>query len=150
MKLSVKPSEAVIAVGMFVLGWQISAFMTLCAAGLYFLVKWSSKPEGGPAYEYSPYVESYPGRNIPMKNPKNELLMDIVVVLGVLGYFLSPIDALPDVIFPFGYIDDAAVIGAAVKYFTGKKKKLPPTPAPAPRQESTDGDVIDVECRRVS
>lgn len=142
MKLPVKPSEAVIAVGLFVLGWQISAFMTLCAAGLYFLVKRSSKPE-----EYSPHIEpsSYgPRSNIPMRKSSNELLMDILVVAGVLAYFVSPLDIVPDVIFPLGFIDDAAVVGSAVKYFMNKRKKLPLPP----RQASADDDVVDVEWRR--
>ena len=34
------------------------------------------------------------------------------VIIGALIYFISPIDAIPDVI-PGGYVDDLAVLGAA-------------------------------------
>lgn len=36
------------------------------------------------------------------------------VMIGALGYFISPIDLIPDVIPVIGYADDAAVIAAAV------------------------------------
>ena len=35
-------------------------------------------------------------------------------VLAPLGYFISPIDAIPDMIPVFGYTDDAAIIAAAL------------------------------------
>lgn len=149
MKLPVKPSEALIAVGLFVVGWQISPLMTLCAAGLYFTVKRSGKP----GYEqYPPHVEPYTQTsNNPMKITKNERLMDILVVLGVLAYLASPLDIVPDVIFPFGFIDDATVLGSAAKYFMNKRKKLPhPSSPPSPPSRHDDDDVIDVEWRRAS
>lgn len=36
----------------------------------------------------------------------------IIAVIGALIYFLSPVDAIPDLIPGVGYIDDALVIGA--------------------------------------
>ena len=37
----------------------------------------------------------------------------IVTIIGALGYFISPVDAIPDFL-PGGFADDAAVITAAV------------------------------------
>lgn len=34
-------------------------------------------------------------------------------IIGALGYFIFPVDAIPDVIPVVGFVDDAAVIGAA-------------------------------------
>lgn len=36
-------------------------------------------------------------------------------ILAALGYFISPIDAVPDVLFPVGYLDDLAVLAAVVR-----------------------------------
>ena len=36
------------------------------------------------------------------------------IIIAALGYFICPIDAIPDVLFPVGYTDDAAVLAAAV------------------------------------
>ena len=36
------------------------------------------------------------------------------LIIGALGYFISPIDAIPDVIPLIGYSDDAAIITAVV------------------------------------
>ncbi|MGO1345255.1 YkvA family protein [Chromohalobacter japonicus] len=35
-------------------------------------------------------------------------------ILGALGYFISPLDAIPDLIPAGGYVDDASVLGAAL------------------------------------
>ncbi|WP_110684954.1 YkvA family protein [Salinicola aestuarinus] len=35
-------------------------------------------------------------------------------IIGALGYFISPLDAIPDVIFGAGYVDDASVLAAAL------------------------------------
>ncbi len=35
-------------------------------------------------------------------------------IVGALGYFIFPIDAIPDVLVPIGYTDDAAVLAAAL------------------------------------
>lgn len=39
-----------------------------------------------------------------------------LVAIGALLYFILPIDLVPDVIPVLGYVDDAAVVGAAVSY----------------------------------
>ncbi|PLT30755.1 YkvA family protein [Peribacillus deserti] len=39
----------------------------------------------------------------------------ILTILAVLLYFVVPTDAIPDFVFALGFIDDAAVIGFAVK-----------------------------------
>lgn len=36
------------------------------------------------------------------------------VIIGALGYFISPIDAVPDIIPMAGYVDDLGVLTAAV------------------------------------
>lgn len=36
------------------------------------------------------------------------------VVAGALGYFIFPLDAIPDVLVPIGYTDDVAVMAAAL------------------------------------
>ena len=38
----------------------------------------------------------------------------VAIVLFALGYFIWPLDAIPDVIPVVGYVDDAAVIAAAI------------------------------------
>jgi uncharacterized membrane protein YkvA (DUF1232 family) len=43
----------------------------------------------------------------------------LTIILFTLGYFISPVDAIPDVIPVAGYIDDAAVIAAAVAALGG-------------------------------
>ncbi|WP_280541901.1 YkvA family protein [Chromohalobacter sp. 11-W] len=35
-------------------------------------------------------------------------------IFGALGYFISPLDAIPDLIPAGGYVDDASVLGAAL------------------------------------
>ncbi|MDR0703365.1 MAG: DUF1232 domain-containing protein [Planctomycetaceae bacterium] len=40
------------------------------------------------------------------------------IIIGALGYFISPIDVIPDVLPLVGYVDDAAVIAATVKTVT--------------------------------
>lgn len=36
------------------------------------------------------------------------------LIVAALGYFIFPLDAIPDVLFPIGFTDDAAVISAAL------------------------------------
>lgn len=36
------------------------------------------------------------------------------IIIGALGYFISPLDVVPDVLVPFGYVDDLGVLTAAV------------------------------------
>jgi len=38
----------------------------------------------------------------------------VAIVVGALGYFISPLDLLPDLTPLVGYVDDAAVLAAAV------------------------------------
>ena len=38
-----------------------------------------------------------------------------IVVLGALGYFVFPLDLIPDLLGPFGYTDDGAVLLYAAK-----------------------------------
>jgi uncharacterized membrane protein YkvA (DUF1232 family) len=77
-------------------------------------------------------------------------------IFGALGYFISPIDAIPDAIPVIGYSDDLAVLAAAAavvaKFLTGEHsqqadealqrwfgkgaKQLPPPEGP-PSQEAT-------------
>ena len=37
----------------------------------------------------------------------------VAAIVGAIGYFISPVDAIPDML-PGGFVDDAGVIGAAV------------------------------------
>ena len=39
------------------------------------------------------------------------------IVVGALAYFISPIDAIPDLAPIIGYLDDAGVIAATVAWF---------------------------------
>lgn len=76
---------------------------------------------------------------------------DWCVALGALGYFLFPIDLIPDIFFPFGYLDDAAVVGWAINHFANKRKK--PTPlvqtVTVKRKASHDDEPIDVVFEKV-
>jgi|APHig6443717497_1056834.scaffolds.fasta_scaffold24455_1 uncharacterized membrane protein YkvA (DUF1232 family) len=36
------------------------------------------------------------------------------IIIGALGYFISPIDIIPDIVPVFGYTDDISVLSAAV------------------------------------
>lgn len=54
-----------------------------------------------------------------LKNYKNGTYRDvsgksIIKIIAGLLYFVSPVDAIPDFIFGFGFIDDAFVIGFVV------------------------------------
>lgn len=50
------------------------------------------------------------------------------IVAGALGYFIFPIDAIPDVLVPLGYTDDVGVMAAALAaiavHLTPETKKL--------------------------
>lgn len=41
-------------------------------------------------------------------------MTDRVVIIGALGYFICPIDVIPDALGPLGFTDDAGVVAAAV------------------------------------
>ena len=36
-------------------------------------------------------------------------------ILAALGYFIVPVDAVPDMLFPIGYLDDLAVLAGVVR-----------------------------------
>lgn len=38
----------------------------------------------------------------------------IVSIIAALGYLICPVDAIPDILGPAGYVDDAGVLSAAV------------------------------------
>ena len=42
-------------------------------------------------------------------------IKDRAVILGALGYFICPVDAIPDLLGPLGYTDDLAALGYALK-----------------------------------
>lgn len=42
-----------------------------------------------------------------------------VLLAGALAYFVSPVDAIPDVIPVWGFLDDAGVIAAAIEAASG-------------------------------
>lgn len=84
-------------------------------------------------------------------------LKDILVVIGAFAYVVCPLDF--DFIPGLGWIDDAAVVGWAMKYFANKKNTVPPPQhphyqQPAHRQDEiivakSADDVIDVDWRKV-
>ena len=43
----------------------------------------------------------------------------IAALAGVLLYVLTPIDLIPDILIPFGWLDDAAVLTLALKFCGG-------------------------------
>ena len=52
--------------------------------------------------------------------PKGSIIMIIATII----YFVSPVDLVPDFIVGFGLIDDAAVIGFAIKQITKDLEKF--------------------------
>jgi uncharacterized membrane protein YkvA (DUF1232 family) len=62
-----------------------------------------------------------------------DTLKCIVVVLGALIYFFSPLDLIPDQIPVAGLLDDAAVLLAAlpcaIKLYRKLKGEVPPPPS---------------------
>ena len=42
-------------------------------------------------------------------------MKDKAIVIGALGYFICPVDIIPDLLGPLGYSDDATVLLTAVK-----------------------------------
>ena len=49
------------------------------------------------------------------KEYKDVPIGTIVAIISALIYCLSPVDAIPDIIPGFGYVDDAAVVAACLK-----------------------------------
>jgi len=48
----------------------------------------------------------------------------IVSVLGAIIYFVNPLDLIPDFIFLFGYLDDAAIIAFVINMIQNDIKKF--------------------------
>lgn len=46
---------------------------------------------------------------------ENVTLGEKTRIIGALGYFILPIDLIPDVLIPLGYVDDTAVMLALIK-----------------------------------
>lgn len=42
------------------------------------------------------------------------------IAFGALAYFISPVDAIPDVLIGLGFTDDAAVIAAGIRALSGQ------------------------------
>lgn len=59
---------------------------------------------------------------------------DKAIVLGGLLYFVFPLDLVPDLLLPFGYADDAVVLGAvtlvAKRFLFGRNRDRPALPSP--------------------
>lgn len=54
---------------------------------------------------------------------KNISKRSIVFIIASILYFVSPIDIIPDFIIGLGIVDDAAVIGFALKQLSGELEK---------------------------
>jgi uncharacterized membrane protein YkvA (DUF1232 family) len=68
-----------------------------------------------------------------------------VIFSGI--YLISPIDLIPDLLFPVvGFIDDVAIVGLALKLINDKMG-VPLDPEEEPAE--TDEDVIDVDAKVV-
>lgn len=48
----------------------------------------------------------------------------LVVIVGALLYFITPLDAIPDALGAFGFMDDVTVIGTAVQSVRGELKRF--------------------------
>ena len=46
-----------------------------------------------------------------------------VILAAAIAYFIMPVDAIPDYLFPVGFTDDAAVLALAVKQCSDSVKK---------------------------
>lgn len=46
---------------------------------------------------------------------ENVTMADKALIIGALGYFILPLDAIPDFLIPVGYGDDLAVMWALIK-----------------------------------
>lgn len=63
---------------------------------------------------YLPFAETFLAAFFAATDPKTPASAK-AVLLGALGYFIVPIDVIPDLLGAFGYGDDIAVILAAIK-----------------------------------
>ena len=48
---------------------------------------------------------------------------ELAIIGGALLYFISPIDIIPDYIFPIGYLDDAIVVKIALDLLEKEAQK---------------------------
>jgi uncharacterized membrane protein YkvA (DUF1232 family) len=66
--------------------------------------------------------------------PKRNIVAAVLVGIGAIVYGVSPIDFIPDVLFPVGYADDAALwVTAALgiwKLLSGRKSSGPDAAPP--------------------
>lgn len=58
-----------------------------------------------------------------MKDPEVSIWKKLLMVLPAI-YFIMPIDILPDILFPFGYLDDAGVLIFAWQAITNELDKF--------------------------
>lgn len=63
---------------------------------------------------YLPFAETFLAAFYAAVDPKTPASAK-AVLLGALGYFVVPVDFIPDILGAFGYGDDVAVILAAIK-----------------------------------
>ena len=64
--------------------------------------------------------------NKSLKNAKRKFILSLVFLVAGLIYLISPIDLIPDILIPFGWIDDIAALFAAFVFsgysYLGLKK----------------------------
>lgn len=63
---------------------------------------------------YLPFAETFLAAFFAATDPKTPATAK-AILLGALGYFIVPLDIVPDLLGAFGYGDDIAVILAAIK-----------------------------------
>lgn len=52
---------------------------------------------------------------------------DKAIVLGALLYFINPIDLIPDITFPIGFLDDMGIIALVYRYLSHRAdEEMPP------------------------
>ena len=67
-----------------------------------------------------------------------------LLTLGVLGYLISPLDIIPDILLPFGVLDDGMALFVLIRVWLSPTLPAPtyfapprsPVPAAAPVQEA--------------
>jgi uncharacterized membrane protein YkvA (DUF1232 family) len=80
------------------------------------------------------------GRRVPTKAK--------LAVAGAVLWLLSPLDILPDTLFPVGFLDDIAVLVAAVRYVLDQLE--PAAPANPVQRRVRDRRAIDVQNWRIA
>ena len=74
-----------------------------------------------------------------LKDPEVSIWKKILMFLP-LAYFILPFDVFPDILFPFGYLDDAGLVVFAWQMIMGELEKYQATKAP----KSPKGDKAKV------